>query len=85
MKKRFSDLITQKLGLLESDLQHSWVSPKGTHIRFFVVDDLLPRQDVENVYKEFRVDEEFWIPRSSFLEKNIHSQRLTRLTLLLER
>jgi len=85
MMNKYPELISQKLAFLKSDLQDSWVSQKGTNTGFFIVDDLLPRQDVEKIYKEFRVDEEFWISRSSFREKNTHLQELTRSTLLLLR
>ena len=79
MKKKFSKFISQKLGLLESELKDAWVSPKGTHTRFFIVDELLPLQDVENIYKEFKVDEAFWIPRSSFREKKYTFANIDKL------
>ena len=68
-KEALSLIIFNKLRSLEHVLCESFCSPVGTTTRHCVVDDLLPEEIAQSIYKEFRHDDDFWIARSSFRER----------------
>jgi Rps23 Pro-64 3,4-dihydroxylase Tpa1-like proline 4-hydroxylase len=65
----FAGLIAARLGTDAQALAAQWNHPKGTPTRHFVVDDLLPAQDVARIYASFPRTGAAWFQRSSFRER----------------
>ena len=62
-------LIAQRLGREAGALTEQWRNPEGTPTRFFVVDDLLPGDVADRIYRAFPQNQSIWFQHHSFRER----------------
>ena len=50
-KEYFVDLLLKRINEKRDDLLKQWCDPKETNTRHFLIDNLLPQEDVEAIYE----------------------------------
>lgn len=73
------ETIYNKLLQNQEELKHAYENPIGTRTRFFVLDDVLHSDDVQEIYKNFDHENDIWFRRSSFREKKSTLAKLGKL------
>lgn len=61
--------LTARLQNAAKDIREQWENPEGTRTRHFFVDDLLPDETCDSVYKAFPGDADGFFNRESFRER----------------
>ena len=69
IENQFSGKIFNKLVKYEEELKNAYDSSNGTKTKYFILDDLLPIDDVKEIYNQFGREKQFWFHRSTFREK----------------
>jgi Rps23 Pro-64 3,4-dihydroxylase Tpa1-like proline 4-hydroxylase len=76
-KEYFVDLIIKRLEDAKEKIVAQWQNPLDTPTRHFVLDKLLPSQEVEKIYSAFPKNGEGFFDRESFREKKRTSAELS--------
>jgi Rps23 Pro-64 3,4-dihydroxylase Tpa1-like proline 4-hydroxylase len=82
-KEYFVGLIIKRLDEAKEKIIHQWECPIDTPTRHFVLDNLLPNQDVEKIYSAFPRNGEGFFDRASFREKKRTSASLSEFNPIL--
>jgi Rps23 Pro-64 3,4-dihydroxylase Tpa1-like proline 4-hydroxylase len=75
-KDYFVELLIGRITECKKEIINQWQNPCGTKTRHFVIDDLLPIKDVENIYNAFIKNSKTFHRRGSFREKKGTSAKL---------
>ena len=79
----FVSEIIKKLSLNRSSIISQWTNPVGTKTRHFILDDLLPKADIDEIYNAFPRDGDGFFNRESFREKKRTSASLSEFETIL--
>ena len=79
----FINVILQKLNKESGNILKQWNKPVSTSTRHFFLDNLLPSQDVEEIYAAFPRDGNNFFDQESFREKKRTSAALSNFDPLL--
>ena len=73
-KEYFVGLIIKRLEEAREKIIDQWENPIDTPTRHFVLDNLLPNQDVEKIYSAFPRNGEAFLIEKASERKNVHLQ-----------
>ena len=76
-KEYFVELLLSRLYKSKEQIFLQWNSPKNTNTRYFIIDKLLPKKEVEKIYNAFPQSGIGFFERKSFREKKKTSANLT--------
>ena len=76
-KDLFVSKIIKKLNQSYDIISSQWINPTGTKTRHFVLDGLLPKADIDEIYNAFPRDGNGFFDRESFREKKRTSADLS--------
>lgn len=79
----FVSEIIKKLSQSRDKISSQWTNPVGTKTRYFFLDDLLPKVDIDEIYNAFPRDGDGFFNRESFREKKRTSARLSEFETIL--
>jgi Rps23 Pro-64 3,4-dihydroxylase Tpa1-like proline 4-hydroxylase len=79
----FVSEIIKKLNESRDIIASQWENPVATKTRHFFLDDLLPKEDVDEIYNAFPRDGDGFFNRESFREKKRTSARLSEFDAIL--
>ena len=65
----FVNTIVKKILNSESDIQKQWNNPIGTKTKYFYIDELLSKDDVNKIYQAFPKNGKGFFDRNTFREK----------------
>ena len=82
-KEYFVGLIIKRLEEAREKIIDQWENPIDTPTRHFVLDNLLPNQDVEKIYSAFPRNGDGFFDRESFREKKRTSADLSNFNPIL--
>lgn len=72
----FVNTIVKKILNSESDIQKQWNNPIGTKTKYFYIDELLSKDDVNKIYQAFPKNGKGFFDRNTFREKKKTSANL---------
>ena len=72
MKSILTDIILEKLHRERDNILRQWQSPKDSHTKHFIVDNLLPKDKCMDIYNSFPKDGNGFFNRNTFREKKRH-------------
>ena len=75
--------IIKKLSHSRDSITSQWTNPVGTKTRYFFLDDLLPKANVDEIYNAFPRDGDGFFNQESFREKKRTSARLSEFETIL--
>lgn len=76
-REYFVEKVLQRLNDASEEIRAQWTQPKGTLTRHFVLDNLLPISDVDEIYNAFPRNGDGFFDRESFREKKRTSANLS--------
>ena len=76
-QEHFVNAIIHRLDQAKEDIVAQWKNPKDTLTRHFILDNFLPKNDVEEIYAAFPRNGEGFFDRESFREKKRTSADLS--------
>ena len=79
----FVSEIIKKLSHSRDSMTSQWTNPVGTKTRYFFLDDLLPKADIDEIYNAFPRDGDGFFDRESFREKKRTSASLSEFDTIL--
>ena len=79
----FVSEIIKKLSHSRDSMTSQWTNPVGTKTRYFFLDDLLPKADIDEIYNAFPRDGDGFFNRESFREKKRTSSSLSEFETIL--
>ena len=79
----FVSEIIKKLSRSRGSITSQWTNPVGTKTRHFILDDLLPKADIDEIYNAFPRDGDGFFNRESFREKKRTSASLSEFETIL--
>ena len=79
----FVSEIIKKLSRSRGSITSQWTNPVGTKTRYFILDDLLPKADIDEIYNAFPRDGDGFFNRESFREKKRTSASLSEFETIL--
>jgi len=79
----FVSEIIKKLSLSRDVITSQWANPVGTSTRYFFLDDLLSKADIDEIYNAFPRDGDGFFNRESFREKKRTSASLSEFETIL--
>lgn len=79
----FVSEILKKLSRDRGNIISQWTNPVGTKTRHFILDDLLPKPDIDEIYNAFPRDGDGFFNRESFREKKRTSASLSEFETIL--
>ena len=79
----FVSEIIKKLSRDRGSIISQWTNPVGTKTRHFILDDLLPKADIDEIYNAFPRDGDGFFNRESFREKKRTSASLSEFETIL--
>ena len=68
-REMLTDLLLDKLGRSRASIEGQWRHPAGSHIRHFVVDELLPAELCRRIHDAFPANASGFFRRDSFRER----------------
>ena len=75
-KQHYIDMLKNQLIANKEDIAFQWNNPIGTKTRHFLLDNLLPTNDIDEIYNAFPRDGDGFFNRESFREKKRTSANL---------
>ena len=72
------NILIERLKEKRRDIRNQWNNPEGTNTRHFLIDELLPEEDVKMIYDAFPRNGEGFFDRESFREKKKTSAELSQ-------
>ena len=82
-QEHFVNAIIHRLDQAKDDIVAQWKNPRDTSTRHFIVDNFLPKNDVEEIYAAFPRNGEGFFDRESFREKKRTSADLSNFDAVL--
>ena len=79
----FVSEIIKKLSRDRGSIISQWTNPVGTKTRHFILDDLLPKADIDEIYNAFPRDGDGFFNRESFRQKKRTSAGLSEFETIL--
>jgi len=67
-KEYYKNLVLKSLKEQEGKLKENWINCNPTFTKYFYIDNLLPKQDAEEIYREYLKETDKWVISKSFRE-----------------
>lgn len=69
-KTYFINIVSKILIRNKENIQSQWNNPSGTSTRNFVLDNVLPKKDIDKIYKLFPKDEKYFFTRKTLFKES---------------
>ena len=77
MNTKYIDLILKKLEKNKKSIYDQWCNPLGTNTKHFIIDNFLPKKEVDLIFQGFPTDGKGFNKRKTFREKKRTSAQLS--------